>query len=382
MNAPLIQPVEAIGPAQQLANACEATLLTDAYGPQVLPSPTFTPTALVSGWVAPIADLGLLRVEGEDAIRFLHAQLTNDLEGLADGTLQLTGYCSAKGRLLATFLCWRDGDAVLLLASQPLLAGLRKRLSMFVLRAKARILDASDSWCCFGVGGVGAHAAIARLDCAWPSPMLVSRAVNVTALGMPAVDIANGAETDATQSHSTACAMPAVSGPSASATQIDRALVLCPATEAARVWRTLSSGLHPAPSRVWRLTEILAGTPRIVAAGVEHFVPQMVNLDRVEGVSFRKGCYPGQEIVARSHYLGKLKRRMFLAWVDGDEPAPGTDVFGSEGAEPIGELVMAAPTPSGRICLLFESQIAAAQSARLADGRALTILPLPYPVGG
>ena len=364
VNASLIPPTADTGHAQALATLCGGALASDSSGPQVhYPDRPVDPLSTARGWVSPIADLGVLHIEGDDALRFLQSQLTNDLEGLAENTWQLSGYCSAKGRLLASMMIWRASDGIRMVASQPLLAGLRKRLSMFVLRAKVRISDESDRWFLFGIGGERAAETLRQLGAPWPGPK------DVVSLG------------DGYLLGCAPCPAPTAANAAALA-PIARGLLLVRVNDAAHLWGVLSTGLTPAPSTVWRWTEILSGLPRVVAAGVERFVPQMVNLDLVDGVSFRKGCYPGQEVVARSHYLGKLKRRMFLAQVEGSAPEAGTDVLGPEGTEPCGEVVLSAPSPSGGASVLFESQIAAADAARLADGRALHRLDLPYELPG
>jgi folate-binding protein YgfZ len=364
VNASLIPPTADTGHAQALAALCNGALASDSSGPQVLyPGRPIDPLSIERGWVSPIADLGVLHVDGDDALRFLQSQLTNDLEGLTENAWQLSGYCSAKGRLLASMMIWRGSDGIRMVASQPLLLGLRKRLSMFVLRAKVRISDESDRWFLFGIGGERAGETLRRLGAPWPGPHAVTSLGDGYALGCAPV---------APQTLANATVPSSAS----------RALLVIPVDDTAHAWSVLGAGLTPTPSTVWRWTEIQSGLPRIVAAGVERFVPQMVNLDLVNGVSFRKGCYPGQEVVARSHYLGKLKRRMFLAHVEGNAPEAGTDVLGPEGAEPCGEVVLAAPSPAGGTSVLFESQIAAADSARLADGRALRRLDLPYAFPG
>ncbi len=364
VNTPLISPTADMGHAQALATLCDGALASDSSGPQVhYPNRPADLVSIARGWVSPIADLGVLHVEGDDALRFLQSQLTNDLEGLPENTWQLSGYCSAKGRLLVSLMIWRDSDGIRMVASKPLLAGLRKRLSMFVLRAKVRISDESDRWFLFGIGGERAADTLRQLGAPWPGLK------DVISFGEGYV---LGCAPHVSPTTTTTAALAPVS----------RGLLLVRLNSAAHLWGVLSAGLTPAPSTVWRWTEILSGLPRIVAAGVERFVPQMVNLDLVDGVSFRKGCYPGQEVVARSHYLGKLKRRMFLAQVEGSAPEAGTDVLGPEGTEPCGEVVLSAPSPAGGASVLYESQIAVADAARLADGRALHRLDLPYELPG
>jgi folate-binding protein YgfZ len=194
---------------------------------------------------------GLLAVTGADAREFLHAQLTNDIAKLAPDRSALAGWCTAKGRLLATMLVIPSPDGFLLQLARDLAPAVAKRLSMFVLRSKVKIADESDAWVQFGV---------------WK--------------GLPAVSWEGGT----------------VSVPVGSLRhlRIGRELALqCSRTE-----------------EDWTLEEIRSGRPWISAATQDQFVPQMVNLEQVGGVDFQKGCYPGQEIVARAQYRGEVKRRM------------------------------------------------------------------------
>jgi folate-binding protein YgfZ len=151
--------------------------------------------------------------------------------------------------------------------------------------------------------------------------------------------------------------------------------------QVAEVWPALIRVLRPLSSACWRWSEVLTGQPRITPRTSEHFVPQMVNLDLIGGVSFKKGCYPGQEVVARSHYLGKLKRRMFAGTLAADSPlpAPGDDVIAGSGSDPCGEVVLAAQAPGGGVVVLFESQIAEAAGARIGETHLIPIT-LPYAV--
>lgn len=362
VNAPLIAAVSDTRHAETLAACCGGSVLVDEFGPQIqLTVPSAEGESVVKGWVAPIADLAVLSVEGDDAVRFLHSQLTNDIEALNEKRWVLAGYCSAKGRLLTSLMCWRTEVGVRLIVPQPFVPGLKKRLAMFVLRAKVRIVDETDRWCLFGLGGTGAADAMKALGSHWPAPNAIDQSGSMVALGCTPIPAAGLT-------------------PSDSAASVARALLVVPSPDSGTVWSTLTAQLTAWSSTLWRWADTRAGQPRLAAAGLERFVPQMVNLDLVDGVSFKKGCYPGQEIVARSHYLGKLKRRMFLAHTDGPAPAPGSDVLAPSATEPCGEVVTSAPSPQGGSHLLFESQIALAPQACLADGRLLTLLDLPYPV--
>jgi folate-binding protein YgfZ len=308
---------------------------------------------LAAGFVAPLTDLGVLEVAGADAVAFLHGQLTNDVEHLPPGEARWYGYCTPKGRLLATFLGWREADGVRLAAPRPQAAALVRRLSMFVLRAKAKVTDRGADTVLLGVGGAGAADALAALGFDVPGELGLARAGDATLAGLPGAAIAGA--------------------------PCPRWLLCVPAAQAASAWGRLTATLAPASSTAWRWTEVLAGIPRIVAGASEQFVPQMINFEAVGGVSFKKGCYPGQEIVARSQYLGKLKRRMYAGRLAGAEPAPGADVVPAAGGEPCGQVVMAAPAPGGGIDVLFESRTDAFAAGGLTiGGEALTLKTLPY----
>jgi hypothetical protein len=174
---------------------------------------------------------------------------------------------------------------------------------------------------------------------------------------------------------------PADGAPSAPSAPTPRWLLVVPASRAQAAWQAVTAVAEPMGTADWRRTEVLAGVPRIVPGTYEEFVPQMLNFESVDGVNFRKGCYPGQEIVARSQYLGKLKRRMFVGHGAGPEPAPGSDVTPAAGGEPCGQVVIAAPDPAGGFDLLFECPVASVESGPLRAGEStLRVGTLPYPL--
>lgn len=328
------------------------TSAQDAYGTQVS-FPQASAQQLTAGFVVPITDAAVLSVTGADAIKFLHGQLTNDVEHLDVDDARRFGYCTAKGRLFSSLLGWRHDGGLSLMVSGTLADATRKRLSMFVLRAKVQIT--ADAKVLFGVGGAAAPSALEALGLTAPASMKLARAGDRCVIGLPAI------ATDGVQS--------------------TRWLVCVPEAQASEVWSALASTLTPASTSIWRWSELRAGIPMIVEATREHFVPQSVNLELVGGLSFTKGCYPGQEVVARSQYLGKLKRRSFLAHVDAVEPAPGSDINDGQGGEPCGEVIMAAPSPAGGVDLLFESRIdAIAQGALRVADQPLSMLALPYDI--
>jgi folate-binding protein YgfZ len=301
-----------------------------------------------------LADWGVIRARGEDAGSFLNGQLTQEALNLPAGQARLAGYCSPKGRLLASFVMWRGApDEILLACSADLLAPTLKRLSMFVMRAKCKLSDASAEIALWGVALPGLLPEV-------PGTVSDTDAI-------PAVPYATSAIGDGT----------AVRLADAAGTA--RLLWAAP-VEAVPPWAPTSQ------DAVWNWLEVQSGVPRIVAGTVEAFVPQMVNLELVGGVNFQKGCYPGQEIVARSQYRGTLKRRMVLA--EGDAaPAAGTEVFAAaDPSQPAGQVVLAAslPHPEGgaRHAALIEVKRALAEAGELhvgaPDGPLLRLRELPY----
>jgi folate-binding protein YgfZ len=290
-----------------------------------------------------LADWGLIRARGEDAASFLNGQLTQDMAGLAPGQARLAGYCTPKGRLLASFVAWRPApDEILLACSADLLAPTLKRLSMYVLRARCKLADASGELALWGAVIPGAVSADLP-----PEPWVAAPAGAGTAIRLP--DAAG-------------CA---------------RVLWAAPA-DAPPPWPAACD------AAAWNWLEVQSGVPRVVANTAEAFVPQMINLELVGGVNFRKGCYPGQEVVARSQYRGTVKRRMVL--VEGEAaPAAGTEVFApAEPEQPAGQVVLSASLGEGRHAALLEVKRALVDGgefrAGAADGPRLAVRELPYPL--
>ncbi len=299
--------------------------------------------------VADLSQLGVLAFSGEDTAAFLQGQLTNDVNALHADSAQWNGYCSPKGRLLGNFLMWRDDEDYCLQMSGELHAGVLKRLSMFILRARVKGRDASDERVRLVVAGPTAQAAVADAMGAMPdAPMrtLTGDAGRVIRVGA------------------------------------DKFVLAVRPERAQAAWLTLRHSATPVGAPAWDWLRLTAGIPMIVAATQEQFVPQMVNYETLGGVSFQKGCYPGQEIVARSQYLGKLKRRMLLAHVDAPAAA-GDSLYSADfGEQASGTVVNAAPAPSGGYDLLAVAQVESARAQTLhlgrPDGAALTLKPLPY----
>jgi folate-binding protein YgfZ len=273
--------------------------------------------------IAKLERYGLLRAAGEDARVFLHAQLTNDIENLQPGRARYAGWCSPKGRLLATFLVVPYSEGFLLQLSRDLVPTVAKRLSMFVLRSKVKITDVSSEWAQFGQWlGDG------------PNPMAVQEQDGTVTVGIEA----------------------------------GRALVLA---------QGASDRQAPnRPEEDWSLAEVRAGRVLIAQSTQDQFVPQMVNLELAGGVDFRKGCYPGQEIVARAQYRGAVKRRMYR--LKGAVLEPGQELYSDDApGQPGGIVVNAA---GGEALAVIQTSAIEAKSAIRAQPQSapLEVLPLPY----
>ncbi|MDB5802207.1 MAG: folate-binding protein YgfZ [Rhodocyclales bacterium] len=303
--------------------------------------------------LVPLTHTGLIRAEGEDTAVFLHNLLSNDVKKLPLHGAQFTSFNSAKGRMLANLTLWRDNSSYLLQLSTDLLATTHKKLSMFVMRSKVRLSDATDDFALIGVAGADAAAALDAAGLTLPPEVLTVSQGTVQAVRIDA----------------------------------DRIVLIVPVAQAANVWQKLSlRGAKPAGTAAWRWLDIQAGVPQITAATQDEFVAQMLNFELLGGVNFQKGCYPGQEIVARTQYLGKLKKRMYLAHLDVvDAPLPGSDLFAPEfGEQSCGKLLSVAPAPQSGFDALAVLQIASFEGGQVhlgtPDGPLLTFGTLPYVV--
>lgn len=300
--------------------------------------------------VAPLTDIGLIRISGEDAAAFLQNLLTNDTQRQRPDQAQYNAMCSAKGRMLASFIEWREGPDYVLQLSRDLHGSILKKLSMFVLRSKVKLSDAGNEYCLMGVAGNDAHALVSALGADLQTPMSVAPFADGTVIRLDE----------------------------------QRFQIVARAQAAAGVWQQLAAGARPVATQVWHWLDIMSGIPQITGRTQEEFVPQMANFELIGGVSFKKGCYPGQEIVARTQYLGKLKRRMYLANLN----APVTPQAGDQLYSPdlpdqsCGTVVNAAPAPGGGSDLLAVIQMTSADGGDVhlgsADGPRLQFKSLPY----
>ena len=301
--------------------------------------------------VVPLVHLGAIRATGEDANAFLHNLFSNDVKKLGPNEAQLTSFNSPKGRMLASIILWREAGDYLLALSGDIHEAILKKLSMYVLRSKVRLMDDSGDSVLIGLAGPQAGAALEAAGLHIPG------APRTTASGVATVVRLDGA----------------------------RFLVSAPVSEAVALWdRFVAAGALPAGTAAWRWLDICQGLPTVTQPVQEEFVAQMLNFDLIGGVSFNKGCYPGQEIVARTHYLGKLKKRMYRVHTDAaDWPPAGTDVFSQEfGSQSAGKGVLAAPAPAGGFDALVVLQTSSAESTDVhlgaVDGPLVSFLPLPY----
>ena len=304
---------------------------------------------------SPLTQTTLIQISGVDKTVFCQGQFTNDVSLVSDRHSQLSAYCSPKGRMLTCFRHFQCDDNYYLTLPQELAAAILKRLRLFVLRAKAE-LTASD-W--LGLGLSGPNAETLLTECLGQStPTAVDEVLVSGAL----------------------CTI-RVPGP------FPRFELYGPAAPILACWQQLRQQARPVGAAAWTLLDIRAGLPSVAEATQDAFVPQMSNLDLVGGVSFHKGCYVGQEIIARMHYLGRLKRRMFRLCLDNIAtlPTPGTDLFAPalRGEQSVGQIVSSAPSPAGgseALAVLIQECLKADLQLADQDGVAISQLALPYAV--
>jgi tRNA-modifying protein YgfZ len=299
--------------------------------------------------VCDLSQFGLLRVSGEDAQSFLQNLLSSDVREVSTHRAQVSSFNTAKGRMLATFLIWQTGADYFLQLPRSLCAPIQKKLSMYVLRSKVKIADVSDEWVCLGLAGIEAEAMVGECFASAPQDVMSVAQHNY-----------------------------------GSVIRLDKSRyqIVTDPTHASSLWRCMNDGARPAGSFCWDWLNIRAGVPVVLPATQEQFVPQMANLEQIGGVNFKKGCYPGQEIVARMQYLGKLKRRMYLAHVTGEAKA-GDELYSAEmEGQSCGMVANASAAPDGGCDLLAVVQISShdTQTVHLGSlqGEALEFQTLPY----
>lgn len=299
-----------------------------------------------SAFFCPLHHEGVLSVQGPDAAKFLQGQLTCNLDYLDAAHSSLGARCTPKGRMISTFRIVPHAQGYLLAMASDLIEAQLTDLKKYAVFFKVQLHDASAEWVRYGIHGAA--------ESALP-----------TSLVPPA-------EAGSLQADDGALAI-----------RLDDARIelWVPKAQADSAHARLRAAIEEQPLSTWLLQQIRAGVGQVFGATRELFIPQMINLQALGGVSFRKGCYAGQEIVARMQYLGKLKRRMYRLALQGTVPVPGTELFSPVHSSSVGEVVLSAPTEDG--CEL----LAVVQEDALADGRlslapaadtTLTLLDLPY----
>ena len=306
-----------------------------------LPNVSAELASTLSG-VAELAHLGVIRAKGEDAAKFLQGQLTQDVAGMGPDQAHLAAFCNAKGRMQASFVVFkRVPDEILMVCSRDLLAQTLKRLSMFVMRAKVKLDDATADFTLLGLTG----SAIESIAGGALNP-----GATTTIDGVKLVFLHLGAR----QARALWCAPAGTPWP---------------------------QGTRLAPP-IWAWLEVQSGIAMITMPIFEAFVPQMLNYESTGGVNFKKGCYPGQEVVARSQFRGTLKRRAYLVHAT-SAMEPGQSLFVPDYAEqPVATVVQAAPAPGGGFDAIISGQTSAIDAGVLhlgdSNGPQLAVLPLPY----
>lgn len=298
--------------------------------------------------VVPLTQFGLIRFGGPESVAFVHGQVSGDIKRLAEGEAQYTSYSTPKGRMLASFLALREGEDVLLALPRALQAAVQKRLSMYVLRSKTQAVDINQSCVLIGLLGEQASAVASRVF------------ANIPAENMQSSPQAEGRLLKLAD---------------------DRYLAYVSLEMAPRLWAALeAAGAQAQAANAWTLADVRAGVAWVQQATQEEFVPQMANMDLIGGISFKKGCYPGQEIVARMHYLGKLKRRCYR--FSSSEPlTAGQPVYSPEmqgQASGLVALVAAVETGWEALVVVQTSSLAHGLHVGSETGPSLQLESLPY----
>ncbi len=309
--------------------------------------------SLDENYLCDLSSRGIIQAFGEDAKNFLHGQFTNDLNALSNENSQLSSYCNPKGRMLAIFTIYLNKNKYSLIMPRSVVEATLKKLIMFKLMTKVEIQDMSDGLVIFGVAGSKIETALHNLNISIP-------------------------KNDNDAVHTEGISLIRIPG------QTPRILFVALPKLAISIWNQLSAHCNLASSNVWDLHDIDSGIPKITAETYEAFIPQMVNLEIINGVNFQKGCYPGQEVVARTHYLGKPNRRMYKTTVDTiDPPSPGENIFSeTDGDQPVGKIVTAQindkNVTSALAVLRTQKENDSGLHVGTQDGPTLSFQTLPY----
>lgn len=317
-----------------------------------------TNTALTGNILADLSHYGLISVSGADAKTFLQGQFTNDVRLVTEHKSQLSAFCSAKGRVLANFRLFQINDVYFLLLPRELVKSVIDRLKMFVLMARVELEDVSDT--------------IVRIGCAGSN---IEKALTGMMDNIP----------DKLDSVTHQDGLSVICVVESGSSLPPQFVIIAQPEQAIKCWESLLTSAIAVGNDAWALLDIHAGVPTIYPTTTDMFVPQMINLQTIGGVSFEKGCYAGQEIIARMQYLGKLKRRMYLIHIDtkvSPQPADNLCIATAQGNQGIGKIVDARPARQGYDALAVIQVDSVNVPVRLhdANGPAVTFLELPYPV--
>lgn len=290
--------------------------------------------------LVPLTHLAVLAASGDDARPFLHSQFTSDINHLGESAAQHAGWCTAKGRMQASFVVWHQNASYRMLLAADLLEATAKRLQMFILRSKVKLVIESDT-ILLGISGPQASEALADAGLSAPSVQLsVTEKDGVAVIHL----------------------------------DTQRYILALPVNQLPTLWQKLGLKARPAGVPAWRWLDVQAAFPLVSLATKEEFVPQMADFEKIGGVSFHKGCYPGQEIVARTQYLGKVKRHLYR--LSADTPlAAGAELYSPDNLEQAsGKVMLGAPSPAGGHVALAVVQSNYAGNLRLGarDGTAVT----------
>ena len=303
-----------------------------------------------------LSHLGLLEISGADAVTFLQGQVTNDVNLLVGkdniSHAHYSAYCNPKGRMLALFLAFAHYDHLHLQFNRELLEPIMKRLKMYVMRSKVEIKDVTDTIIKFGLNGPQAAS------------MLESVFSKIPTVDYELVSLENGA----------ILKLPSYNDDA-------RYEIFSDTVNAPIIWDTLKNNCKVVENLHWDWLEIQAGIPDIELKTQEQFVPQMLNLDILNAINFKKGCYTGQEIVARTHYLGSVKRRTYLAELaNQNAPAAGDKVLDALKNE-VGQIVRVAANANNGFDALIEVRIDAKEAGNMTSNEvAIRLKELPYAV--
>lgn len=304
-------------------------------------------------YICELTKLGLIRASGEEAQSFLHGQFTNDLNNVSSELSQLSSYCNHKGRMLSIFRIFKRDNNFYLTLPREILDTTLKKLTMFKMMAKVDLFDESDELVQFGIAGPNTESILSSLHITIPHQVNhCTHSNEITIIRLPSENT--------------------------------RVLFISNTNLAIAFWKQISAKISIATSGFWDLHDIHSGIPQVCANTSEAFIPQMTNLELIDGVNFNKGCYPGQEVVARTHYLGKPNRRMYQASIaDDNAPESGTNIYTPEDAsQPVGKIVIAQKTSdencTALIVLRTEKKDDEALHLGSVAGPKVLVQPLPY----